>query len=402
MTTTTMNAGAISKQVRWSWLWSPKTDFVGTLLPFWLGFALVLAIVLTGGDGTPPIWSFHALGRQWTLPLIAMTLYGPLVDGPHIWATIARTYADPEERAARKKLLLYSLLFIVAGPVVVVLPYLLHALFGTPDYTLSWGNSAFFFAAGNYAQWHIQKQHWGFVALYKRKNGDSDALENKLDSWFFNTAIWLPYFAYFAVWTGPWGASPIAAFVFEACHVLFLASCSAYVLFQLNRYRQGRVLNGAKLLYMATVLGLYYVTFALDPYIASFWVLITSTGHCAQYHAVVWAYGKKKYAGKPRQTRNLSNIVFDNAWVYIALSLVFTTVTLQGLGTTTAKRVASGFLQSMLFSNMFTFLDMKSGLELGVQMGAAAIFGVRVHHFFVDSQIWRVGKSPELRRNLSV
>jgi hypothetical protein len=41
-------------------------------------------------------------------------------------------------------------------------------------------------------------------------------------------------------------------------------------------------------------------------------------------------------------------------------------------------------------------------LTLGARLAAAVIGGVRLHHFFVDSKIWRVSKSAALAKNLNV
>ncbi|MFT6988275.1 MAG: hypothetical protein ACJASL_000237 [Paraglaciecola sp.] len=58
--------------------------------------------------------------------------------------------------------------------------------------------------------------------------------------------------------------------VFTACHVLFLTPSAGYILFQISRYAQGAVRNSLKLLYIVTILSLYYVTFAFDPRVAIF------------------------------------------------------------------------------------------------------------------------------------
>ena len=56
-----------------------------------------------------------------------------------------------------------------------------------------------------YSLFHVNRQHWGFVALYRRKNGEgADALERTIDMWFFHLAIWLPYAAMLvAPWVPP-------------------------------------------------------------------------------------------------------------------------------------------------------------------------------------------------------
>lgn len=401
-----MAVSGAQERVRWSWLWTPKSDLLWNLLPFWLGFPLIAALYLTRAGGTAPNepgWVFSFAGRPVDVFVVAFILYGPLVDGPHLWATIARTYTDADEWAARRWLFISSLLALLLGPVMILTPYVINAFVALPHEALNYGFIAWSWTFGTYALYHINKQHWGFVSLYKRKNGDSDARESRIDAWFFNTAIWVPYIAMFvAPWDAAKQASASSSAIFAACHAVFLTLVVAYVGFQVVQWRKGVVRNGPKLVYMATILPLYYATFAFNPRVAAFWVLITSTGHCLQYHAVVWNYGTKKYAQKPAAERRLPHVIFDNLWLYLVLGLLYALVTLQGPGANTFKAFGSGVLQSSVFAHTFTFLDQHERAELALKVLTAFISGVRLHHFYVDSKIWRVSKSPALAKNLDL
>jgi len=398
------------ERVRWSWLWGSRQDLAFNLLPFWLGYVLLAALFLTYGmgEGTDPHWTAAFGGRTFDLMLVAGMLYGPLIDGPHLWATIARTYTDNKEWAVRRWLFISSLLAYLVGPAVILLPYLVNLVVPLPRQTLDWGWLVWLLGFNFYAMHHINKQHWGFVSLYKRKNGDTDPQHHRVDNLYFMTALWAPYIAMI---TAPWGA-PIGAdngikltseLVFDICHVVFLASTIAYVIHQVQLWRRGEVLNGPKLVYIATIAPLYYLTFAIDPRFAAFWVFITATGHCAQYHGVVWAYGEKRYAkADANEKRGLPHMIFSNVWLYIVLGVVFAIVTLQGPGAWHVEQRVGDWLQSSVFANMFTFIDAEKGSWLGFQLIAAMISGVRLHHFYVDSKIWRVSKSKALAKDLNV
>ena len=304
------------------------------------------------GEGTNPHWTASFAGRNFDIMVIAAMLYGPLVDGPHLWATIARTYTDTKEWAARRMLFLTSLLAFAVGPVVILIPYLINMVIPLPRQMLDWGWIAWTLGFSLYVMHHINQQHWGFVSLYKRKNGETDPRERRIDNVYFLTALWAPYIA---MVTAPWsdpqqagtGISLASTFVFDTCHVVFLAASVAYVVHQVQLWRRGEVLNGPKLLYIATVVPLYYLTFALDPRLAAFWVFITGTGHCAQYHGVVWAYGEKRYASADATKRGLPHMIFSNAWLYIVLGVVFALVTLQGPGANRVEAVVGAWLQTL-------------------------------------------------------
>ncbi len=408
--TTTELPAAASARVRWSWLWSSRQDLAFNLMPFWLGYVLLAALFLTrsGGQGTDPQWLASFGGRTFDIMVIAAMLYGPLIDGPHIWATIARTYTDTREWAQRRKLFLTSLLAFAVGPVVILIPYLINMVTPLPKPMLDWGWIAWTMGFSFYVIHHINQQHWGFVSLYKRKNGETDARERRIDQVYFLTALWTPYIAMItAPWSNPaqagTGISLASIYVFDACHIIVIAATIAYVYHQIQLWRRGEVLNGPKLLYIATIVPLYYLTFAIDPRFAAFWIFITGTGHCAQYHGVVWAYGEKRYAQAPAtEKRGLPHLIFSNAWLYIVLGLVFAIATLQGPGAWMVQHVVGDWLKTSVFTNMFTFLDDEKGSWLGIQLVAALISGVRLHHFYVDSKIWKVSKNKTLAKNLNV
>lgn len=406
--TATDQPGGTASRVQWPWLWGAKRDLSLNLAPFWMGFALILAVALTPHAGVEAhkLWSMNVGGHTINLVMLAFVLYGPFVDGPHLWATIARTYTDSAEWAARRKLFITALLAFAVGPALILAPYAINAVVPLPAAMLGWGWTAWVFGFGAYALYHINKQHWGFVSLYRRKNGDADPGEARVDALFFNTAIWLPWIAMQA---SPWPGSvaehapaAIRTAVFTATHAVFLGACAAYALYQVVQWRKGRVRNGTKLLYIGTVIALYYLTFAFDPVLASLWILITSTGHCVQYHGVVWAYGRKHYAVTDSAEKRLPQIIFGNLALYAGLGVLYALFTLQGPGAERFKTVVGGWLESGLFSHLFATLSPAQDHVLAIQALTAFISGVRLHHFYVDSKIWRVSKSRTLAKDLSV
>jgi hypothetical protein len=178
--------------------------------------------------------------------------------------------------------------------------------------------------------------------------------------------------------------------------------CVAYTGFQIRQWRRGIARNGPKLVYLATVIPLYYLAFTLNPLLAAFWVLLTGPGHCAQYHKIVWEYGVKKYAAPADEKKpSLPVRIFKNVWLYIALGVGFGLVTLQGPGSGIARNWLAGDLQvGVLLA--FPFVSKAVAADVSLKAVAAFISGVRLHHFYVDSKIWRVSKNKTLAKNLSV
>src|SRR5438552_9274196 len=117
------------------------------------------------------------------LPLIPMVAgWAILIDAPHVFGTLSRTYFDASEWKTRKRLLLGSLLFFVVGPAMVLLGF----------------GFTFFFLAALWAYYHLVKQHYGFMVLYKKKNNDLAPVDNALDRLLLMFAFNYPLVAFIA------------------------------------------------------------------------------------------------------------------------------------------------------------------------------------------------------------
>ena len=78
-------------------------------------------------------------------------------DGTHIFGTASRTFFDSEARAKHPRLLFGSVLFFFSlGPLMVMAGW------------KGW----LALLVGVWAYYHVVKQHYGFMILYKVKNGD--------------------------------------------------------------------------------------------------------------------------------------------------------------------------------------------------------------------------------------
>src|SRR5438132_3311132 len=117
------------------------------------------------------------------VPLIPMVAgWAILFAAPHVFGTFSRTYFDASEWRARKRLMLGSLLFFIVGPALVLLGV----------------GFTFFFIAALWAYYHLVKQHYGFMVLYKKKNNDLAPVDNALDRWLLMFAVNCPCVAFIA------------------------------------------------------------------------------------------------------------------------------------------------------------------------------------------------------------
>src|SRR5213596_3671345 len=138
------------------------------------------------------VWFIGSVAASYTLlilysagilPLVPMVAgWAILIDAPHVFGTFSRTYFDASEWKTRKRLLLGSLLFFIVGPAMV----------------LAGAGFTFFFIAALWAYYHLVKQHYGFMVLYKKKNNDLAPVDNALDRLLLMFAFNYPFVAFIA------------------------------------------------------------------------------------------------------------------------------------------------------------------------------------------------------------
>src|SRR5438309_10363308 len=161
----TINKRVRSRTISLRWIISAREDllwFIGSVASSYV----LLVLYVTGA-----------------LPLIPMVAgWAILIDAPHVFGTFSRTYFDASEWKTRKRLMLGSLLFFVVGPAMVLLGV----------------GFTFFFIAALWAYYHLVKQHYGFMVLYKKKNNDLAPIDNALDRLLLMFAFNYPFVAFIA------------------------------------------------------------------------------------------------------------------------------------------------------------------------------------------------------------
>src|SRR3954469_16799049 len=186
-------------------------------------------------------YALFALYVSGILPLVPMVAaWAILITGPHVFATFSRTYFDRTERRARRRLLLGSLVFFVIGPLMV----------------LAGAGLVFFFLAALWAYYHLVKQHYGFMVLYKKKNNDLARADNFLDRGFLLLAFTYPFVAFVA--REPEAMRRVPAQLHSGINALEIGLLVATVVFatawffrQIQRAIQGQALNVPKYLLLA-------------------------------------------------------------------------------------------------------------------------------------------------------
>jgi hypothetical protein len=287
--------------------------------------------------------------------ITAFILWNLLLDGPHVWSTTSRTYLDKDakQRLSWRLWVLFPLLAI--GPMM----YGLGA------------SKVFFFMVITWAQYHVAKQHIGFVMLYKRKTGETN--DFAIDKRFLISSLMLPWAIYAASEVGLL-SFPIARFGLVLCLSCYAAFTGFFILHQFQKRSKGQVLNEPKLLLFALVIPLQWLAFIYA--IGRPWGIViagiaTNIGHSFQYLRLTWFHNRNRYEGQTRATIGLAAFV---------------------------NRSAVLFFSTAVFLHLFVTVVLR--MQISGEALISAFAGFNMAHYYLDSIIWRTRTDPELARAL--
>ena len=349
-------------------------DVQARVQPSWIVSARADLLWFTVG-GAAFAYLFWALWRFTHVPLILLVaIWAVVFDETHGFATISRTYLDAEERQRRGRWLWGSLAFFFAlGPIV----FLFHLGDWLELATVVWG------------YYHVFKQHYGFMMMYKKKNRDFAPEDMKLDKIFFAVAFYYPFLTYplhskeaAAILPFPIPARLASGYENVLLFVLILVTL-AYLVRQAQKWRQGLEINWPKQLLFASAIPVNYLLFRCAMPLLGVYAALTIY-HNVQYHRLVWFYNQNKYGhdfGGPRKY-GLATLVNARWLTYVAAAALY----------------------AMVFDVVPRFV-LRDGVGLmNVGMRNHLIFyffaAPGLLHYWVDGHIWKVRSDPALRTYL--
>ena len=342
------------------------------------------------------------------LPLVPMVAgWAILIDAPHVFGTLSRTYFDASEWKTRKRLLLGSLLFFIVGPSVVLLGFAF----------------TFFFVAAVWAYYHLVKQHYGFMVLYKKKNNDLAPIDNALDRLLLMFAFNYPFVAFIAGDPAAMArVPPILRSGVNAVAMLLLAGTIVlgigWLVRQIQRAVLRQPLDVPKYLLLAAAIPMHWIALLTPmPNKPIALVAILTVYHNLQYHRLIWFHNQKyvyrtasdservsREANAPGSSPTVREGVLDRTVLkqkfgpaaiisrrlvyYIAFGILF------GI-------IYQGPRQYLGYLNLHTG-DSPAALSTPVQLGIAFLWGYAFIHYYLDSKIWRVRRDPSVGKALNM
>lgn len=349
-------------------------------------------------------------------------LWVVLLDSPHFFGTYVRTYFDKEEFQKRKKLLIGSLAWFLVGPTAIGISYLLHGM-NVANYRFPFLLFIVFFNL--WAYWHVVRQHYGIMSLYKRKNSDFDRVDFRIDQGILYVGLLAPFLAFIIRHPearkalGISGEAPPFPILGEGSifsvnylsrlhweNFLVILSVAAvltvigvFVARQFYRWSHGLSINMPKVIFLVALLPLYalicYSSAILTAPLIAFSAFVTIY-HDIQYHAIVWYYARNRYhrPGVDQSKYGLAPKISKNFAIYMISGIAMAAI-IRLFGCSFALHPGCGILVMTSDYAIFGAITSKE-LLLGF------LLGFPLHHYFVDQYIWRPSKDKTLQKDLKI
>jgi hypothetical protein len=406
------------------WIINKRSDLLWLIGPVIFSIAaLALFYFFTAGINTDISKTVFIFYIAWAL----------IFDSSHFFATYTRTYFDkPFFRQNRPVLLITWCTFLI-GPLFIGLPFLFSKDINLLRNTFTIFNRFCICMA----YFHLVRQHWGIIAIYRRRNNETDNTTRRMEHALLLLGCFLP-FLYFQYSNMPllgsseifsafelrnwhreiyylmawamlllllhfftrkkwpflklqWvaaGMGIIAIFISLAnltglksllgwiCSMMFTAFIvllQRYVL-----YKPGKNINVPKWGLLLTVITAHAIFIMLPiPYLLK--AVLVGIYHNIQYHRIVYYHNQNKYTGT------------DSA--SYGMAAVFT------------KRIGVLIIFIALFSLAATGFQWGSRALLRGEVAnyfiACIAWAIPLHHYILDAVIWRLRKDESLLKHLN-
>jgi hypothetical protein len=347
------------------WLFSAPVDlavFGGTAV---VALALVALAPVLGIGNEAPEWS-------WITGVL-------LVDVAHVWSTTFVVYLDPVEWKRRPRL--YALTPVVAFIVGVAL--------------YSWGPGPFWRTIAYLAVYHFVRQQYGWVMMYRGRNGEHDRLGRWLDGATIYLATIYPLVWWHAhlprgfAWMRPDDFMPgLPLWVADATGIAYLALLAIYVGRALVQIARRQPVSWGKHLVVVTTAACWYVGIVSTSSDYAF-TMTNVLIHGVPYMALVYVYARNA-AREPGSAEGATGKLLGRG---------------QGVVVFLSTLWLIAYVEEMIWDRAL-WHDREwlfgAGLEIG--NGAAVIAPLlavpQLTHYFLDGFLWRRRSNPRLGRLL--
>jgi hypothetical protein len=247
----------------------------------------------------------------------------------------------------------------------------------------------FFFMAALWAYYHLVKQHYGFMVLYKKKNNDLAPVDNALDRIFLMLAFTYPFVAFVAgdaeaMTRVPQALRPAFGGLERVLLFATIVVGLAWVGRQIQRLMQGQPLDVPKYLLLLAAIPMHWIALLTPmPNKPIALVAILTIYHNLQYHRLIWFHNKKytRDSEQAREQHGAAALISKRLVYYIAFGVLF------GLWYQGPRQfVMSPAREQTFWTHLVT----------------SFLWGYAFIHYYLDSKIWRVRRDPSVGKALNM
>jgi hypothetical protein len=244
----------------------------------------------------------------------------------------------------------------------------------------------FFFLAALWAYYHLVKQHYGFMVLYKKKNEDLAPVDNLLDRAFLLLAFTYPFVWFVAHdeealkrvpaslhgWLGMLEGALLAATILAG--IVWAGR-------QLQRTLKGLPLDVPKYLLLVAAVPMHWVVLLTPmPHKPIAIVAMLTVYHNLQYHRLVWFHNRKYTRDDScRDRHGAAAFISRRLFHYIIFGVIF------GVWYQVPRQYVNHAAAPEAFIT---------------QMASGFLWGYALVHYYLDSKIWRVRRDPSVGKAL--
>lgn len=361
-----------------------------------------------------------------------------IFDSTHFFATYSRTFLDAQYHPENKVMLYSSLVIFFLGPVFLITPLLLVDAQNQKAYTYAMF-ALIIFGSLLWGYFHLIRQHWGFIALYQKKNKEDSKVQYKLDAiLLFVGSLW-PFLFYL---NNELLAQPLMLAILEvfqarefANYLFYLAGLSFLAGALFNLSSQTKALGKLFFVIGAILLSLVLVFFIdLSISIESSLILLelffrylflaTIILYLGYYLFVNknWNIPKFLLMGSVLFTHNIVLLSVSDFLLISACLTIFHNIQyhrivryfnvnhyhkgMAGMAVKLTDKLGHFVFVALVFSVLVFFLRgsttlVESGL-LQMILITSVINGISLHHYFLDGLIWKTSKDLSLSASLKL
>jgi hypothetical protein len=303
--------------------------------------------------------------------IMVLFLWGALFDGTHVWGTYARSYLAPDDGSRAALPGRWSWLVLLVGPALALVDHWFIEPGPSQLASAGWLFRGFLMFAYLWAYWHLVRQHYGFLILYRRKAGEESKAGARLDTLLLWVGCLYPYLRFSLTPAYADSGLPVLVDVAmgdtfrNALDIATILTMATLVGLMLSS-RVERFHAGPKHLFLAIVILFHLAVFALLDNLLTITATLTIF-HNLQYHRIVWQHER----GHGRQPSG-------GLLPYLALGLL----------------LGVSWYGPRVFGVALASQDLLRNVLIGLG------WSVAMHHYLVDGFIWRVRRDRRVAQSL--